>query len=584
MSGTVGAASLLARSSLYSSSLSVSRCGYVPVLKSQHSHQRHDKPRQKKSRKKKSDAMQVNMLAVIALAAYFGVLVGLSAWSSRQGKKRTARLANLRYGSTHDESLSPGFIRLLLANRNIPLCLGVCSMTGGLFFSHKMRATSSLTMLDPFQQLYGRWMGLLLCLPALSGELFWSASVYAALGQATEVVSGLSGSMSIVLCSLIVALCTCLGGLPTVMRTDVLHLFTAFVGLWVCVPFCMTNKFANNEAVLFDASSETAQYTIPDTVDRFLSFVYGGIPWQVYFQRVLGSATVFEAQMLSYVSAVGCLMFAVPPILISSTSRRANFTAAGYPGPARLRPQDQARVLPFAIRLLCPGLVSVMGMTAIVGAVMSSADSSALSSSTLITRNIYQCLFKPTASERELIKVLRLAVCVATAAAISMALSVSSVFALWTVSSEMVYVLLFPQLIGLFYMPKWTNSYGSFASFVIGCSVRILCGEPSLGMPAVLRLPFYDKESGQRFPFRTFCTLVSIASLVMGSMLAKAAFSRGWLPKDFDVCNCFQDDVTTSPVVPYPGTTLPGASVRPTKVSLDSDHTPNIVLAALGGC
>ncbi|KAH7984002.1 hypothetical protein HPB52_016079 [Rhipicephalus sanguineus] len=364
--------------------------------------------------------MQVNMLATVVLAAYFGVLVGLSAWSSRRGKKRTAKLAQLTYGSPYDEALSPGFVRLLLANRNVPLCLGLTSMTvtwigggfvsgtaeavyvhgllstqvpigytislifGGLFFSHKMRATRSLTMLDPFQQQYGRWIGPLLCLPALAGELFWSASVYAALGQAAEVVAGLSGSMIIVLSSLIVALCTCLGGLPTVVRTDALHLFAAFVGLWVCVPFCMTTKFANNEVAAADASSDAALYSIPEMVDRFFSLVYGGIPWQVYFQRVLSSATVFDAQMLSYVSAVGCLMFAVPPILIGSTSRRANFTAAGYPGPARLRPQDQARVLPLAIRYLCPGLVSMMGMVAIVGAVMSSADSSALSASTLV--------------------------------------------------------------------------------------------------------------------------------------------------------------------------------------------------------
>ncbi|KAH8042001.1 hypothetical protein HPB51_019742 [Rhipicephalus microplus] len=563
-------------------------------------------------KKKKLDAMEVNMVAVVVLAAYFGVLVGLSAWSSRRGTKRAAKLEHLRYGSPYDESLSPGFIRLMLANRSVPLCLGVTSMTvtwvgggffsgtaeavyvhgllstqvpigytislifGGLFFSHKMRATRSLTMLDPFQQLYGRWIGPLLCLPALAGELFWSASVYAALGQAAEVVAGLSGSMVIVLSSLIVALCTCLGGLPAVVSTDAFHFFAAFVGLWVCVPFCMTTKFANNEVAMADASSEAALHSIPEMVDRLFSLVYGGLPWQVYFQRVLSSSTVFDAQMMSYVSAVGCLMFAVPPILIGSTSKRANFTAAGYPGPARLLPQDQARVLPLAIRYLCPGLVSMMGMVAIVGAVMSSADSSALSASTLVARNVYQRLFKPTARERELVKVLRLAVCAATAAAMTMALSVSSVFTLWMVSSEMVYVLLFPQLIGVFYMPKWTNSYGSVASFVLGSCVRILCGEPTLGIPAVLRLPFYDKESGQRFPFRTFCTLVSIASLVLVSMLAKAAFSRGWLRQSLDVCKCFQDDVGTRPGAPSPG-------VRLTRVSLDGDSTANVVPPSFAG-
>ncbi|KAL3185855.1 hypothetical protein MRX96_028739 [Rhipicephalus microplus] len=502
--------------------------------------------------------MEVNMVAVVVLAAYFGVLV--VTWVG---------------GGFFSGTAEAVYVHGLLSTQ-VPIGYTISLIFGGLFFSHKMRATRSLTMLDPFQQLYGRWIGPLLCLPALAGELFWSASVYAALGQAAEVVAGLSGSMVIVLSSLIVALCTCLGGLPTVVSTDAFHFFAAFVGLWVCVPFCMTTKFANNEVAMVDASSEAALHSIPEMVDRLFSLVYGGLPWQVYFQRVLSSSSVFDAQMMSYVSAVGCLMFAVPPILIGSTAKRANFTAAGYPGPARLLPQDQARVLPLAIRYLCPGLVSMMGMVAIVGAVMSSADSSALSASTLVARNVYQRLFKPTARERELVKVLRLAVCAATAAAMTMALSVSSVFTLWMVSSEMVYVLLFPQLIGVFYMSKWTNSYGSVASFVLGSCVRILCGEPTLGIPAVLRLPFYDKESGQRFPFRTFCTLVSIASLVLVSMLAKAAFSRGWLRQSLDVCKCFHDDVGTRPGAPSPGTRL-------TRVSLDGDSTANVVPPSFAG-
>ena len=40
-----------------------------------------------------------------------------------------------------------------------------------------------VTMLDPFQYKLGRRMGGLLFLPALSGELFWSGSVLAALGR-----------------------------------------------------------------------------------------------------------------------------------------------------------------------------------------------------------------------------------------------------------------------------------------------------------------------------------------------------------------------------------------------------------------
>ncbi len=46
-----------------------------------------------------------------------------------------------------------------------------------------MRSRGYVTMLDPFQQLYGKRMGGLLFVPALMGEIFWSAAILSALGR-----------------------------------------------------------------------------------------------------------------------------------------------------------------------------------------------------------------------------------------------------------------------------------------------------------------------------------------------------------------------------------------------------------------
>ena len=53
---------------------------------------------------------------------------------------------------------------------------------GGLFFAKPMRSRGYVTMLDPFQQIYGKRMGGLLFIPALMGEIFWSAAILSALG------------------------------------------------------------------------------------------------------------------------------------------------------------------------------------------------------------------------------------------------------------------------------------------------------------------------------------------------------------------------------------------------------------------
>ena len=57
------------------------------------------------------------------------------------------------------------------------------SFSGGIFFAHRMRKEGYVTMLDPLQECFGGRMGGLLFIPALCGEVFWSAGILAALGK-----------------------------------------------------------------------------------------------------------------------------------------------------------------------------------------------------------------------------------------------------------------------------------------------------------------------------------------------------------------------------------------------------------------
>ncbi|XP_054934436.2 high-affinity choline transporter 1-like [Dermacentor andersoni] len=275
-------------------------------------------------------------------------------------------------------------------------------------------------------------------------------------------------------------------------------------------------------------------------IDQFLMAVCGGIPWQAYFQRVLASKTVFDAKILSFMTALGCLAVSVPAIVIGGIAKNANFTAAGYDGPYNLRENEHVQVLALAMQWLCPGMVSVFGLNALIGSIMSSVDSSVLSAATLVTRNIYQFVIRPTATDVEISVVLRSMVCLLGGLSAFLALSVTSVTDLRIAASDVVFVLLFPQLLSLFYLNKLTNSYGAFAGFTVGAVLRALCGERSLGIPVVLQLPMYDgARDEQRFPFRTLCMLTNLSTTMIASHVAQVCFGRGWLPDSLDVCGCF---------------------------------------------
>ena len=51
--------------------------------------------------------------------------------------------------------------------------------------------------------------------------------------------------------------------------------------------------------------------------------IFGGIPWQVYFQRVLSCKTAAKAKGLSLAASFGCLVMAIPAVLIGAIGASA---------------------------------------------------------------------------------------------------------------------------------------------------------------------------------------------------------------------------------------------------------------------
>lgn len=81
---------------------------------------------------------------------------------------------------------------------------------------------------------------------------------------------------------------------------------------------------------------------------------------------------------------------------------------------------------------------------------------------------------------------------------------------------------------------------GVHAGFVIGFILRALCGEPLIHVPVIVQLPLYDDKRGQQFPFRTVCMVISFATMLGVSVIAKNLFATGVLPTSMDVWHCFE--------------------------------------------
>ncbi|KAI1726540.1 sodium:solute symporter family domain-containing protein [Ditylenchus destructor] len=511
----------------------------------------------------------VDWIGILAIVFFYVLILIVGIWAGRKTDE-------------HKTGIGEQTEEVMLAGRNIGTLVGIFTMTatwvggayingtaealynggilgcqapfgyalslvlGGVLFARRMREAGYITMLDPFQIKYGQRVGGLMFFPALLGEVFWSAAILSALGATLSVILGWNMHTSVILSAFIAVFYTFTGGLYAVAYTDVVQLVCIFIGLWVCIPAALLQDKTSDLSVTPKGwIGEVGTFREKSYwMDSMLLLVFGGIPWQVYFQRVLSSRTSEGAQRLSFVAGVGCIIMAIPPALIGAIARNTDWRLTEYSPWANgtksafIPPDQTSMVVPLVFQFLTPKWVSFVGLGAISAAVMSSADSSVLSAASMFAHNIWKLTIRPHASEKEVILVMRFGIIAVGMLATAMALTINSVYGLWYLCADLIYVILFPQLLCVVYFNR-SNTYGCLLGYAVGMLLRLSGGEPMLFFPATIHYPMYDVESGtQYFPFKTMSMLASLACCIFGSLGAEYLFQSGRLQPELDVLGC----------------------------------------------
>ena len=489
-------------------------------------------------------------MQLVLVLAFYALIFWVGVWFSRREQK------------------SSGSKEFMLAGRKLPIAIALLTMTatwvggaylngtaemvygsgmiwaqapwgyavslllGGLIFAKIMRKHEFRTMLDPFDQRVGKKTTAWLFIPALVGEIFWSAAVLTALGLTFATIADIPTVPAILISATVVIAYTMLGGLRSVAYTDVVQLGLIFLGLGIAIPFMLNSagglgtvwtdyqaKFGH-DAYLFPALNEFANLNsmggfIYNWLDFAILLVFGGIPWQVYFQRVLSSDSPKTAVRMSVAAAFGCILLAIPAGLIGMVGATVDWTAFGA-----VAPENANMVLPAALKSLVPVAVGTVGLAALAAATMSSMDSSILSVSSMYTWNIYRRIINPKATDQQVAKTTKVAIIIVGTLATVLALSVQSVYALWYLCSDLVFVILFPQLLLSLYYKKY-NAIGAISGIVVGFLLRIGGGEATFGLPGFIPYPLPGEDGYSLFPFRVFAMVASLLTIIVVSALTQ---------------------------------------------------------------
>ncbi|KAK8788788.1 hypothetical protein V5799_021440 [Amblyomma americanum] len=230
-------------------------------------------------------------------------------------------------------------------------------------------------------------------------------------------------------------------------------------------------------------------------------------------------------------------------------------------------------LLPLTLRYMSPPAVSAVGLTAVSAAAMSTVGSSTLSVASMFAWNVYKAIFRNTASDYEVDFVMRLSVVVVGISAVYLASSdATALRALWSLSADLVYVVLFPHLLSVFYLRDHCNTYGALTGYIVGVALRAnsfdssWTSDPLSDNRQVLPL---EKAEGQRYPVRTMAMMTCFATIIGTSLFSKWLFAHVRIPPKYDIFDCFSASrcatVRHRPSG-YFGRVSPGASFLPSWV------------------
>ncbi|XP_064475916.1 high-affinity choline transporter 1-like [Ornithodoros turicata] len=552
----------------------------------------------------------MNTVAAACLVMYYVMVTSIGVWAARKYHTEPFHLGRRR----KEKPPLDYVVRLLLANREMTVALGAASLIatwmgagimrhlatemfargllscyapiaysisfviGGSLFANKIHQTESTTILDPLQRRFGQRLVIVYFIPCLCAEVMWSAVSLTTLGYAVNVIIEMNERVCIILSSIVTLFYTSLGGLYAVVYTDLFQAVVLFSAMLLCIPFCLNNASYRG----LQQGSGWIGTIHPDElyhrIDRFITIGLGGISLQDYTQRILSSPTPAVAEAISYAAAFGCIVMAVPAIIVGGCAKNANFTSNNSNVTLSLEDVVRGDVLALAIRTLTPGPIAAIAVLGLASSVMATVDSAIFSAATMLTRNIYKEILRPQASVTEVVLVLRLSVIILGAFSSFIALGTTVVHPMWNYASDLVFILVFPQVVCTLYLPDDVNAYGSLIGFFLGLLLRTVAGEPGMGLPTLIRFPSYDEKlSRQRFPLRTFSMVAHLACMLVASRAAKKLFVAGTLPRSLDVLHCFDPERRRS-IITFGGSKVSALSGKPGRDESDEKRKTSIAL------
>ena len=392
-----------------------------------------------------------------------------------------------------------------------PFGAGSCLILVGLFFAGKLYRMNLLTISDYYRERYGRSVEVICSIIIMLSYLGWVSAQVTALGLVFNLLSDgvISMPLGMTIGVVSVLAYTLFGGMWSVAITDFMQMIILVVGLAALAVFA-GNQAGGADKVLALAVSQDLFKFLPEPnmkdilffVAAAITMMFGSIPQQDVFQRVMSANSLNAATKGPIIGGICYILFAFVPMFLVVSALIIMPEQA-----AQLIQEDPQKVLPILVMTQMPFVMQVLFFGALLSAIKSCASATLLAPSVTFTENIWRQFF-PHQGDKQSLLAMRVTVLVFSALVLLYAIQMqgSSIYEMVSGAYQVTLVGAFvPLLFGLYWSKATTQ--GAIFSIALGLLTWLL----------LLMTP-----AGEEFPAQLAGVLASLAGMLIGSLAPQA--------------------------------------------------------------
>ncbi|MBU6271862.1 MAG: sodium:solute symporter family protein [Betaproteobacteria bacterium] len=359
-----------------------------------------------------------------------------------------------------------------------PFGAGTCLILVGLFFAAKLYRMTLLTISDYYRERYGRGVEVACSLIIILSYLGWVSAQVTALGLVFNLLSGgaITIPMGMVLGTVSILAYTLFGGMWSVAVTDFIQMIILVLGLSVIAVFAAEQAGGADKVISLAVSRDLFRFWPEPTLTQIVAFIaaaitmmFGSIPQQDVFQRVMSAKDLRAATRGPVIGGVCYILFAAVPMFLVTSALIIMPEQA-----ASLIADDPQKVLPTLVMEHMPLVMQVLFFGALLSALKSTASATLLAPSVTFVENIWRQFF-PRRSDRQQLWAMRVAVLVFSACvcAYAIALQGTPIYEMVSAAYQITLVGAFVPLVAGLYWQR-ASTQGAVFSIVLGLLAWVL--------------------------------------------------------------------------------------------------------------